>query len=465
MRRPLALALLVATALPGVAFAQTSKEQALEARVAELERQVQALLSAQQQQQGQIAQTQSQVGEVRAAQSAAALPAPTAAAVATAPAAAPVPAGKRPIQSTSITPNAAAGTTFRYGGFIKADFLSTRTSDGQLAEGAVGRYLYIPVQTPVGGQQSGTDTDFHAKFSRFNLGVDTVTENGDKLTGFIELDFFGNALANQVNNLYGGTLRHAYMSWNNWLAGQTWSNFIDASILPEAADIVGPTDGALFSRQTQIRYTRGAFSVSAENTETLTTPYQGGNTILASDHGAMPDLTARYNWKGSWGSFGLSAIARQYRTRTALTNDTAFGGAIAGGGRWIINARNDLRYQLSYGEGLGRYLGLGNGPDVEVDVDGNLHAISTVAGWLAWRHDYSDKLRSTLMYSRVDYDRSAANSGLQATTSQQSVRANIFYSPLPKVDVGAEIMYGRREIESGDSGDISRLQFTTKYSF
>ncbi|MBB4129898.1 MULTISPECIES: DcaP family trimeric outer membrane transporter [unclassified Xanthomonas] len=454
VRHPLAAALFVASILPGVAFAQTPKEKALEARIAELERQVQLLVSAQQQQQGQIAQTQTQVTEVRAAQ----VQAPVAAAPA-------LPAGKKPIQLTSITPNAVPGTTFRYSGFIKADFLTTRTGDGQLAEGAVGRYLYIPVQTPVGGSPSSTDTDFHAKFSRFGLGVDTVTENGDKLTGFIEMDFFGNALANQVNNLYGSTLRHAYVSWNNWLAGQTWSNFIDASILPEAADIVGPTDGALFSRQTQIRYTRGAFSVSAENPETLTTPYQGGNTILASDHGAMPDLTARYNWKGDWGTFGLSAIARQYRTRSALTNDTDFGGAIAGGGRWIINSKNDLRYQLSYGEGLGRYLGLGNGPDVEIDVDGKIQTISTVAGWLAWRHDYTSKLRSTIMYSRVDYDRDAVNSGQLATTSQQSVRANIFYSPLPKVDVGAELMFGRREIENGDSGDISRLQFTTKYTF
>lgn len=71
--------------------------------------------------------------------------------------------------------------------------MTTRTSDGALPQGAVGRYLYIPTQTPIGGQASSTDTDFHAKFSRFNLGVDTVTENGDKLTGFIEIDFFGNA--------------------------------------------------------------------------------------------------------------------------------------------------------------------------------------------------------------------------------------------------------------------------------
>src|SRR3982751_6726585 len=59
-RRPLASALLVALMLPGLAFAQTAKEKELEARVAELERMVQSLVSQQQ-------QVQTQVTEVKAA--------------------------------------------------------------------------------------------------------------------------------------------------------------------------------------------------------------------------------------------------------------------------------------------------------------------------------------------------------------------------------------------------------------
>ncbi|MGQ3469435.1 DcaP family trimeric outer membrane transporter, partial [Xanthomonas campestris] len=188
VRTPLAAALFVATILRVVASAQPSKEKAREARIADLERQAQMRVSAQQQQQGQITQTQTQAGEVRAAQ-------------AQAPAAPALPAGKRPIQLTSITPNALPGTTFRFDGCTKADFMTTRTSDGALPEGAVGRYLYIPTQTPVAGQASSTDTDSHAKFSRSNLGVDTVSENGDKRTGFIERHAFGDALTNQVYNL------------------------------------------------------------------------------------------------------------------------------------------------------------------------------------------------------------------------------------------------------------------------
>jgi len=58
-----------------------------------------------------------------------------------------------------------------------------------------------------------------------------------------------------------------------------------------------------------------------------------------------------------------------------------------------------------------------------------------------------------------------AITGDLVTKSVQSIRGNIFYTPMPKVDIGAELMYGVREIENGNKGDISRAQFTTKYSY
>ena len=289
-RRPLATALFVALIAPGVAFAETAKEKELEARVAQLEQQVQALLASQQQQQTVISETQAQVTEVKTVQAAEA---------------ARVPAGKQRIQAVSITPGAVPGSTFKVGGFIKVDFLATQTGDGQLADDATGRALYLPGQTPVGGERSGVDSNAHAKFSRFNLGVDSVTDSGDKMGAFVEMDFFGGALGNQAaTNTYGVTLRHAYMYWNNWLAGQTWSNFMDVGSMPEAVDFVGPTDGVIFVRQAQLRYTKGAFSAALENSETSLV----GTT--SSDRGALPDLTLRYGWKGDWGTFGIGALAR-----------------------------------------------------------------------------------------------------------------------------------------------------------
>ena len=454
-RKPLAAAMFVALLAPGMAFAQTAKEKALEARVAELERQVQLLLSTQQQQQGVITQTQSDVVQVRAAQ-------------AERPAVAAVPAGKQPIQATTITPGAAPGTTFKFGGFIKADFLATRTGDGQLADDATGRSLYLPGQTPVhgaGGSGKASDVDYnaHAKFSRFNLGVDHVTESGDKAGALVEMDFFGNSLGNQsATNTYGVTLRHAYMYWNNWLAGQTWSNFMDAASIPEAVDFVGPTDGVVFVRQAQVRYTKGGLSVALENPET---------TLIGqsnSDRGSLPDLTVRYGWKGDWGTFGVAGLLRQLKVDNQNTGADASkaAGGLTLGGKWVMGDSDSLHYQLTGGEGIARYIGLGITADSSYDaLRDELDPTGVVAAYVGWRHAFSPKLRTNLIYARSDYDNDASITGDLVTKNVQSIRGNVFYTPMPKVDIGAELMYGVREIENGKKGDISRLQFTTKYSF
>lgn len=470
LRTPLAACMLVALVAPGMAFAQSAKgqsarEQALEARVMELERQVQLLLSSQQQQQSQISQTQQAVTEVRTVQ-AEQKPA--------------VPAGKQPIQVTTITPGAAPGTTVKVGGFIKADFLATQTGDGQLADDATGRALYLPGQTPVAGaggsgERSDVDYNAHAKFSRFNLGIDTVSQSGDKAGAFFEMDFFGNSLGNQTaTNTYGVTLRHAYMYWNNWLAGQTWTNFMDAASLPEAADFVGPTDGVVFVRQAQIRYTQGGLSVALENPETTTltgtrNPVTGAwtNASANSDRGSLPDLTVRYGWKGDWGTFGVAGLVRQLKVDNQLSGADAdkMAGGLTLGGKWVMGDTDTLHYQLTGGEGISRYIGLGITADTAYDAARDeLATTGVLAGYVGWRHAFTPKLRTNLIYARSDYDNDGTLGPL-VTKSVQSIRGNVFYTPMPKVDVGAELMYGVREIEDGRKGDISRVQFTTKYSF
>ena len=67
-RRLLAVSMVAALLAPGMAFAQTAKEQALEARVAQLEQQVQMLLQAMQTQESSIAQAQADLDQVKVAQ-------------------------------------------------------------------------------------------------------------------------------------------------------------------------------------------------------------------------------------------------------------------------------------------------------------------------------------------------------------------------------------------------------------
>ena len=84
---------------------------------------------------------------------------------------------------------------------------------------------------------------------------------------------------------------------------------------------------------------------------------------------------------------------------------------------------------------------------------------------MAWRHVFDPKLRGNLMVSRAQFDNDTDVTGLGVTRSAQSIHANLIYSPFPKLDLGAELIWGTREIESGLDGDLRRLQTTIKYSF
>jgi len=428
-----------ALGLPAGAIAQTAKEQELEKRVAELEKMVEQL-----------------VADKKAA--------PVAA---PAPAAAPAKPAAAPIQAMSITPNAAPGTSFVLTGFFKADANFTNTSDGELADNSVGRDYYIPGLIPIGGLDEGTDLNAHIKQSRINFGTDTVLEGGDKFITRFEIDFFGSSTADQrISNAFQPDIRHAYVQWRHWLIGQTWSNFMDVATLPEAADFIGPTDGTTFVRQPQVRWTKGGWSLSAENRETTITPY-GGGARITSDDGMFPDLTARYAWKGSWGHFAVAGLLRELTHETTGVNaidDSIWTGSLSLSGKFNVFGKDDIRWMALYGN-LGRYVGLNFANDAVIDSGGDLESIDGYAGFVAYRHMWTSKLRSTLSFALQEYDNDTDLTGTAANKSSNSWTVNLFYSPLPKLDIGAEYRMATAERENGDDGDLDRLQFTTKYSF
>ena len=449
-RRPLATALLCALLLPGTALAETKKEQELEARIAQLEAQVQALLSAQQQQQATLAQTQTQLDQVKVAQAA-------------------PDDGKPKIQSSPILVAGNPGGRFSFGGFVKLDAMLTDTNAGEIADGSAGRMFYLPGAIPVGGvDEAHADIDTHAMFSRFWFASDGEVQ-GHKTRAYLEFDLFGGGMSNLGNqastNTHGVTLRQAYVTWDKWLAGQTWSNFQDVAALPDAVDFVGPTEGTTFVRQAQVRYTSGPFSVALENPQTLVNGYRA-TTRTISDDGSLPDLTARWTTKGDWGHVSVAGIARQLRHDTATTSASDTGYGVSVSGKYNLGKSDDVRYMLTAGRGIGRYVAFGLGADGVLDATGGeLDGIGVLAGFVSWRHVFNPKLRGNLMFSRAQLDNDTDWTGFGVTESAQSVHANLIYSPFPKLDIGAELIWGNREVESGADGDLRRLHTTVKYSF
>ncbi len=447
--RLLAAAVLAALTLPGAAFAQTAKERELEARVAQLEAMVQQLVTQQQ-------QTETVVTEVRTAQAAQ----PVAPAVAAGTGAA------APIQRTTIVPT--SGSTFTLGGMIRTDAMVTKTTDGDIAKNTAGRDFYVPGAIPVGGDGPDTYSDAHLKFSRLWFDASTVLDSGDKLGARVELDFFGGALGNSAaTNTYGAALRHAYLTYNNWLVGQTWSNFMDTNALLDAVDFVGPTDAVVFVRQPQLRYTNGPWAISVESPETTVQPFGGGARVIAGDNSAIPDVIARYTHKGDWGHVSFAGMARQLKYEPvagAESTDTGYGATVSGLVK--LGDSTDIRYQVSGGDGIGRYIGLATiQQDAMVDSAGNLDALGGWAGYVGLRQVFTPKVRGNLFYAQSQWDNNTAFTGLGVTRKVHSMHANMIWSPVPRLDFGVEAIWGERTLESGADGELMRLHTMARYTF
>lgn len=430
---PLAIA---GALLAGPAFAQSEREAQLEARIAELERLV-----------GELVKQQT------------AVPAP-----ATAPAPAALPAGTQPVQVSSVVPGANPGTRFGFGGFIKVNGSWSDYSDGNPAAGALARDFYLPGAIPVGGAGESVVFDGHAKQSRFWFTTDTVLDSGAKLGSRIELDFAVPTGGDERNtNTYNPVLRRAYLTYNNWLVGQEWSNFMELGALPETTDFIGPTEGMVFNRQAQVRYTTGPWSVSLENPQTTLLPFGGGARIV-NDENKMPDFTARYAMKGDWGLLSVAGLVRQMRLETPAGSDSATGYGVSVTSKFMFGA-NDLRLMATAGSGIGRYVGLNFFEDAVLDASGQIDPIDMVAAYVAWRQVWGGSVRSNFILGYTSADNERSLTGLGANAEASSARVNLFWSPAPKLDVGVELSTAKRELESGVSGTQNRVDLMARYSF
>ena len=203
-----------------------------------------------------------------------------------------------------------------------------------------------------------------------------------------------------MTNTYAPVLRQAFFQTKHWLVGQAWSTFQDTVALPEAADFIGPTDGTVFVRQAQVRYTYGGFSIAAENPQTTITPYRGGPQISTDDN-AFPDFIGRYVWKGDWGSVTAAGLVRQLKYQTTGANaidDSIWTAAGSLSGKIMAFGKDDVRWMI-VGGNLGRYVALNFTNDAVLDSNGNLESIDGWAGYIAYRHLWTDRLRSSLFYS------------------------------------------------------------------
>lgn len=290
-------------------------------------------------------------------------------------------------------------------------------------------------------------TKFTAEYSRLGFETSTPTQFGP-FTAKLEMDFYGYDGSNR-NRM---RLRHAYGEYAGWLVGQTWSTFMDVDDLPETVDFNGPI-GAPFSRRAMIRYTYNdpqlaKFTVALEDP---TDQFGGG-----SSNEKMPQIVARVDKSFDWGAINVRGLAHEKRSPTETRRGYGFGI----GGSYKLTDKDLLMLQVARVDGDVDQMYGSNG----YAFDSTTGAITFDRNWgfvFGYAKTFSDKLRANFAYGM---NRGKVIAAVDNRTLRQA-HLNLIYTPFKNIDLGSEIVWGRRSTFSSDVGNMLRLDLMGRYSF
>ena len=362
------------------------------------------------------------------------------------------------------------GTEFQIYGNIRAD------ASYQI-KGPNAMYNYIST-VPL----KGSDAEHHNsdKFqstlnaTRFGLNMSSKTQGGHKLGGKLEMDFFGGAGRDTFR------IRHAYITFDDWLVGQTWSNFNAVEYFPETVDASLSVGGSL-TRVAQVKYSHPIdqnlnFAVSLEDPkpETVTT---SGTQDLKTDPNAklkMPSAVGRLNYKFDNGS---ALSGRVFLTQKATTEGhgddfLAWGAAL--GGKYQITDNTLLRFDYNHIKGDTKNLLWSNYAYV-FDEHGNMKPNEFDAVTAGITQQITPKIRSTLGFGYMkadtgsDFAKMMRNSkdDIANLQNKELVQGwiNAFYQPAKPINIGIEYIYGERKTFNDQKGIDNRINTTIIYDF
>ena len=328
----------------------------------------------------------------------------------------------------------------KIGGYVKADFIYDFDPIDSPER-------FITTSIPVGALPR-TNTRFHARQSR--LSFDTRwTSNEQIVRIFLEGDFFAED--------DGYQLRHAYGEVGSLLVGQTWTTFTDVAAIPATLDVEGSV-ATVKRRQAQVRWTQPilcedlTYSLAAEDTRFIIETPVG---ITGEPRTPSPDFVARLRLSKPWGQFQTA-----YLYRVGAFQPT--GGDVFTRSAWGLNFTGAVPvgdstkgyYQILFGNGIGSYRNLPDAAPESATTD----ELLGVFGWMGGiTHDWNDRLSSNFTYAENTLDNAAFQSpdDVHRTTY---LAANLIWSPLDRVKVGIEYLYGLRENVDRAAGSANRLQ-------
>ncbi len=363
--------------------------------------------------------------------------------------------------TTSATPQAAqptkqvltkSGAEFNLYGYIRADASYQMKGASTMYNNISG----VPLEnTP---EESAQKDQLHStvNVTRFGLNFKTPTAAGD-VGGKLEMDFFGAATRDQFR------IRHAYLTFDKWLIGQTWSTFIAPEYYPETID-AGTFVGSALLRSPLVRYSDNltantSFAISVEDPKYTATSDPDNKMRL-------PALVGRLNHKFANGSMlsGRSFVAEK---RTNHDEEVAWGVGL--GGKYQITPDTLLKADYYHVKGDGRFL-LWTNSGYAIDDQNNMHSNEFDTVSLGITHQFTPQIRSTLGYGYMKAKDDNRFAELQRNSTTQNKElwqgwVNALYNPYKPITLGVEYVYGERETFDGRNGIDNRFNMMASYDF
>ncbi len=354
----------------------------------------------------------------------------------------------QPIQQTLTK----SGAEFNLYGYIRADASYQIKGASSMYNNISG----VPLEnTP---EESAQKDQLHSTVyvTRFGLNFKTPTAIGD-VGGKLEMDFFGAATRDQFR------IRHAYLTFDKWLIGQTWSTFIAPEYYPETID-AGTFVGSALLRSPLVRYSDNltantSFAVSVEDPK-YTAATDPDNKMR------LPALVGRLNHKFANGSM-LSG--RSFVAEKRTNNDSEWAWGVGLGGKYQITPDTLLKADYYHVKGDGRFL-LWSNSGYAIDDQNNMHSNEFDTVSLGITHQFTPQIRSTLGYGYMKAKDDNRFAELQRTSTTQNKQlwqgwVNALYNPYKPITLGIEYVYGERETFDNRNGIDNRFNMIASYDF
>ncbi|KPJ96374.1 MAG: hypothetical protein AMJ53_00900 [Gammaproteobacteria bacterium SG8_11] len=315
------------------------------------------------------------------------------------------------------------------------------------------------------------ETMLSVRQTRFGVAATTPADLGELKTK-LEFELFG------VGSDEGKTtprLRHAYGEIGSFLAGQTWSTFMDIDVFPNTIEYWGPPS-MIFWRNIQLRWTamRDETSSVAVALESPSSAIDDGklyteNPDLAfSGKTKYPDLTAHWRKHGDWGHAQIGALLRSVGYENLASADGEPSGSKTGyginaSGSYKVWEKGTIKAQLTWGKAIASYFNDG-GIDLAPDASNQAETL-TILGWLLfYDHSWTDKWSSSIGWAMTDQDNSDGQTDDAFKGNQYGV-VNLLHYPVKDIMVVGELQYGKYEQKDGKTRDDTRVQVSFKYNF